>query len=175
MNKKNNEENKFPRLLVIGSMRHGKDTFAEIMRDEFGLTFISSSQAAADIFIYDELKDKYGYNTPEECFEDRVNHRAEWKTLICEYNKDDRAKLAKGILAKCDCYVGMRDWEEIDECMRQGLFDLIIWVDASERLPLEPADSFNITKNDAHIIVENNTDLESFREKVLRLGKIFKK
>lgn len=165
----------FPTLLVIGNATHGKNTFAEILRDEFGLKFISSSQAAADIFIYDELKEKYGYKTPEECFEDRVNHRGEWKTMICDYNKDDRAKLAKGILANSDCYVGMRDWEEIDECMRQGLFDLIIWVDASERLPLESEDSFNITKECAHIIVENNTDLESFREKVLRLGKIFSK
>ncbi len=169
------EKKTFPKLLIIGNMRHGKDTFAEIMRDEFALTFISSSQAAADIFLYDALKEKYGYKTPEKCFEDRVNHRAEWKTLIYDYNKDDRAKLAKGILAKCDCYVGMRDWEEIDECMRQGLFDLIIWVDASERLPLESEDSFNITKNNAHIIVENNADLESFREKVIRLGKIFSK
>jgi dephospho-CoA kinase len=162
------------RLLVIGHARHGKDSLAEILHEKFGLKFISSSQACADIFIYGELKDKYGYTTSEECFEDRVNHRAEWKQLICDYNKDDRAKLAKGILENSDCYVGMRDREEINECMRQGLFDIIIWVDASERLPLEDPSSFDIDKTCADIIIENNGTFEGFKEKVLRLGKFLK-
>lgn len=153
-------------------MRHGKDSFAEILNEHFGLSFQSSSQAAANIFLYDSLKDKYGYKTPEECFEDRVNHRAEWKTMICDYNKNDRAKLAKEILKNSDCYVGMRDREEINECMRQGLFDIIVWIDASDRLPLEPADSFDIDKSCADIIIENNGTFEEFKEKVLRFGKI---
>ncbi len=63
------------KLLVLGHKRHGKDTFAELLAEEFKYTFESSSQAAADIFLYDELKDKYSYETPEECFEDRMNHR----------------------------------------------------------------------------------------------------
>lgn len=163
------------KILVLGNMRHGKDSFAEILNEEFGIRFQSSSQASADIFLYDALKDKYGYKTPEECFEDRVNHRPEWKQMICDYNKDDRAKLAKAILKDSDCYVGMRDKEEIDECMRQGLFDLIIWVDASERLPLEPASSFNIDKTCADIIIENNGTFEEFKDKVLRFGKILYK
>ena len=151
-------------------MRHGKDTFAEILRDEFGLTFISSSQAAADIFIYDELKEKYGYTTSIECFEDSMNHRQEWYEMICDYNKDDKAKLAKGILSMADCYVGMRDRGEIEECIKQGLFDLVIWIDASERLPLEDANSFNIDKSCADIIIENNDDYETFKSKVIRIG-----
>jgi dephospho-CoA kinase len=169
------KQNKDSKFLILGSARHGKDSFAEIMNEVYGLKFKSSSQAAADIFLYDTLKDKYGYETPEECFEDRVNHRAEWKELICDYNKDDRARLAKDILKDSDCYVGMRDRDEINECMCQGLFDIIIWVDASERLPQEPASSFNIDKTCADIIVENNGTYEEFREKVIRLGKILKK
>ncbi|MEI6880338.1 MAG: hypothetical protein WCK82_03255 [Bacteroidota bacterium] len=163
------------KILVLGSARHGKDTFAEILNEHFGLIFQSSSQAAADIFLYDALKDKYGYKTPEECFEDRVNHRAEWKQMICDYNKDDKAKLAKEILKNSDCYIGMRDRAEIDECMKQGLFDLIVWVDASERLPLEPASSFDIDKSCAHVIFENNGTFEEFKDKVLRFGKILYK
>ena len=175
MTKENKTKNNFPRLLILGSARHGKDTFAEILNEQFGLKFKSSSQAAADIFLYDALKDKYGYTTSEQCFEDRVNHRAEWKQMICDYNKDDRAKLAKEILRTSDCYVGMRDKEEINECMRQGLFDLIIWVDATGRLPEEPASSFDIDKSCADIIIENNETFEVFKEKVLRLGSILNK
>ena len=165
----------FPKLLILGSARHGKDTFAELLRDNFGLRFKSSSQAAADIFIFNELKGKYGYTTPEQCFEDRVNHRGEWHDMICEYNKEDRAKLAKGILEHADCYVGMRDRLEIEESMRQGLFDLIVWVDASKRLPLESSDSFNIDISCADVIIENNTTFEEFKTKVQRFGKILNK
>lgn len=160
------------KLLVIGAARHGKDTFAEILRDDFGLKFKSSSQSAADIFIYDELKETYGYKTPEECFEDRVNHRQEWYEMIRDYNEHDRARLAKGILKDADCYVGMRDRGEIEECMKQGLFDLIIWVDASERLPLEDASSFNIDRSCADIVIENNGTFEEFKTKVHRLGHV---
>ena len=169
------EEKSFPKLLIIGNMRHGKDSFAEILGENFGLKFKSSSQAAADIFLYDALKDKYRYNNSEECFEDRVNHRPEWYEMICDYNKEDRAKLAKDILTLTDCYVGMRDREEIEESMRQGLFDLIVWVDASERLPLESESSFNIDKNCADVIIYNNGSYEEFVEKVIRIGKVFQK
>jgi len=159
-----------PKLLIIGSARHGKDSMAEILQENFGLKFKSSSQAAAEIFIYDALKEKYGYQTPEECFEDRVNHRAEWHQLICDYNIDDKAKLAKGILEQAECYVGMRDYREIKECINQELFDLIIWVDASERLPDEDSSSFNINKEDADIIIDNNSTYEEFETRVIRLG-----
>jgi hypothetical protein len=164
------KNNKLPTLLLVGHARHGKDSLAEILQEHFGLKFKSSSEAAAEIFIYDELKDKYGYKTPFECFEDRVNHRSEWYDLICGYNSVDKAKLAKGILEYADCYVGMRDSGEIKECIKQKLFDLIIWVDASDRLPLEDTTSFNITKSDADIIIENNDSFEEFKDRVIRLG-----
>jgi len=160
------------KLCIIGAARWGKDSMAEILQEEFGLKFKSSSQASSEIFIYDALKEKYNYNTPEECFEDRVNHRVEWHDLICEYNKNDKARLAKKILKHADAYVGMRDSSEIKECIKQGLFNLIIWVDASKRLPLESKESFNIDISDADIIIDNNSSFEEFREKVIRLGKL---
>ena len=169
---KNKTKKNNPKLLVVGSARNGKDTFGEILRDIYGYEFKSSSQAAADIFIYDELKDKYGYKTSEECFEDRVNHRPEWHQMICDYNKDDQARLAKDILKNADCYIGMRDTGEIKECIRQGLFDLIIWVDASDRKPEEGRGSMNIDKSIADIIIDNNSDLNSFRQRVIRLGNV---
>lgn len=69
----------------------------------------------------------------------------------------------------------MRDRNEIDECMKQGLFDIIVWIDASDRLPLEPLSSFDIDKSCADIIIENNGTFEQFKEKVLRFGKILYK
>ena len=159
------------KILILGNGRHGKDTLGELFNKYFGLTFMSSSQASADFFLYNQLKDKYGYTTSEECFEDRVNHREEWYQAICDYNKDNRARLAQDILSRSDCYVGMRDKEEFNECVKQKLFDIIIWVDASKRLPLEPGTSFNINMSDADIIVENNGTFEEFVEKSKRIGK----
>ena len=49
--------------------------------------------------------------------------------------------------------------------MNQGLFDLIVWVDASDRLPLEPATSFNIDKSCADIIINNNGTLDEFKSR----------
>jgi hypothetical protein len=66
----------------------------------------------------------------------------------------------------------MRDKEEFNECVKQNLFDIIIWVDASKRLPLEPGTSFNIDMSDADIIVENNGTFEEFVEKSKRIGRI---
>lgn len=163
---------KMPRLLIIGHGRHGKDTLAEIFARDYGMTFKASSMAASEIFIYDVLKDTYGYRTPEECFADRGNHRKEWYDLICLYNEHDKAKLAKSIMTTSNCYVGMRDKLEIDECLRQGVFDLVIWVDASSRLPKEPKDSFNITTKSADILISNNGTFEEFEIKARRLGNI---
>lgn len=162
------------KILIIGHGRHGKDTLAELLKVHSGLSFKSSSLAAAEIFIYDALKEKYGYETLMQCYDDRHNHRAEWYNLITGYNENDRARLAKEILSTNDCYVGMRDREEIQECRRQGIFDLIIWVDASDRLPLEDSSSFNIDKGLADIILENNSTLSEFESKVIRLCSIFK-
>lgn len=154
------------KLLIIGHARHGKDTIAEILAEEFFMTFQSSSQAAADIFIYDVLKDKYGYITPEECFEDRVNHRAEWHDLICEYNQHDKARLAKGIMENNDIYVGMRSNAEVECCLDDGIFDLVIGV-YDPRKPEEPKDSFDIDMwKKADFVIPNAGTLEEFQYKV---------
>lgn len=156
-------------LLIIGHGRHGKDTLAEIWDKHYGLRYTASSMMCARIFIFDALKDKYGYETLEECFEDRVNHRDEWKKMICDYNTPDKSKLSKEILRTNDCYVGLRDREEVDAAKAANLFKLIIWVDASERLPPEP--TCGVTKDDADVIIDNNCTLEEFEDRAVRLGR----
>lgn len=162
------------KILIIGHARSGKDTCAEILAKQIGMTFQSSSMAAAKIFLFDALKEKYGYNTFEECFEDRVNRRVEWHDLITEYNKDDKARLAKEILKNSDCYVGMRSGVEITECLRQGLFDLIVWIDAPKRVPEESLQSFQIDNSYADIIIDNNRTQEEFEGKVRKLGSLLR-
>lgn len=160
------------KILIIGHGRHGKDSLAEYWRDRFGMTFRSSSMAAAEIFIYQKLKDSLGYSTLEECYEDRHNYRDLWYEMICEYNKTNPSRLAEQILLVADCYVGMRDSREIKCCLIKGLFDIVVWVDASERVPLESASSFQITKDLADVIIENNGSLAEFQTRAERFGKL---
>jgi len=136
------------------------------------MTFKASSVAASEIFIYDMLKDKYGYKTTDECFNDRVNLRTEWYNLICLYNKYDKSRLAKDIMSTSDCYVGMRDKSEILECKKQKVFDIIIWVDASRRLPHESSDSFNVSYDMADIVIYNDHSLEEFELKAAAIGNL---
>lgn len=159
------------KYLIIGDARHGKDTLAEIWAAEFDWTYKSSSLAAAEIFIFEALRYVLGYKTPQECFEDRVNHRALWYELIRAYNSEDKTRLAKEIVSDCDGYIGMRDAEEIHACRKSRVFDLVIWVDASKRLPPEDKSSFNIDKSITDIIIPNNESLELFTKRAVRLGK----
>jgi hypothetical protein len=156
------------KLLVIGHMRHGKDTVAEMIEEQTEMSFKSSSEMAAEIFIYDELKDKYGYSSFMECFEDRMNHRAEWHDLIKNYNNPDKARLAKEILKHNDMYVGMRSQAEIDKCIEDDIFDMIIGVFDPTK-PLEPKDSFDIDLFDSSDIIIPTGDLETVKRKVRKL------
>lgn len=158
------------KILIVGYKRSGKDTAAEFWHKHFGMTFKSSSIAACEIFLFDALKAKYSYNTPEECFHDRHDKRAEWYELIKEYNRGDPARLASKILETSDCYVGMRNKAEIDGS--RHLFDLVVWIDADARAGVEGEDSCTITKEVADIIIENNGTREEFEIKLLRLGNI---
>ncbi len=146
------------KLLIIGNGRHGKDTVAEIMKEQYNLPFLSSSLFAAENIIYPVLKSRY--NSIQECFEDRIHHRKEWYDLICDFNSEDPAKLARCILEQYDMYVGMRSSRELQSVRTLGLVDFIIWVDASQRLPLEDVASCTVLSTDADFIIDNNGTME---------------
>ena len=163
------------KILILGHGRSGKDTAAEYWHGVFGLKHESSSMAAARIFIYDALKEKYGYENFNQCYNDRHKDddmRKEWFDLITEFNREDPSRLAKEILKDSDCYVGMRDTKEIQCCQYQFMFDLIIWIDAKGRVKDESPGSFNITKDIADIVIENKGDVLSFVAKLDRIGEI---
>lgn len=143
------------KVLVIGHARHGKDTFCEMLKER-GLSFESSSEAALEEAIWPLLKGFY--KSKKECFEDRVNHRALWFTLIRYYNTPNKSKLAEVILSKSDVYCGIRNLEEFEAS--KHLFKHIVWVGAENRKPLEGPDSFELDIDDCNYVVNNNGDLK---------------
>ena len=160
-----------PKLLIIGNARHGKDTVCDILREEFNYSFRSSSDFCAEKFIYAALKDKYGYTTYAQCFEDRHNHRAEWYDMIHAYCKDDFARLGREIFAENDIYCGLRNKSEFHAMKNTGVFDYAIWVDRSDHLPPEPKDSMSLEQWMADYTIDNNTTLEELKFNTLNLIK----
>lgn len=156
------------KILIIGHAGHGKDTAAEYLKEQFQLTYSSSSEMANKLFLFDMLKDIYGYKTEQECFDDRGNKRAIWYDAICKFNTPNKTRLAECIIEKHDCYVGMRSIDEYNECYNQNMFDMVVFVDASERLPKEDESSFTIPKSVADVVIENNGTIEEFKRKLFR-------
>jgi hypothetical protein len=158
-----------PKLLIIGNARHGKDTVCEILRDEFGYSFRSSSDFCAERFIYAALKDKYQYTSYEQCFTDRHNHRAEWYDMIHEYCRDDYARLGREIFAENDIYCGLRNKAEFHAMRNTGVFDYAIWVDRSDHLPQEDRSSMSLEIWMADYVIDNNGTLEDLKRNTREL------
>jgi len=158
------------KLMICGYARHGKDTVGELLEQELDITFDSSSMFACKLFLFDALKVKYGYNTPQEAFEDRGNHRKEWFDMICAYNADDPSRLTREIFAQHDMYVGIRNRIEFLDAREKNLFDLSIWVDAAERKPPESGVSNTVSKDLCDIILDNNSDENTLKRRVKRLA-----
>lgn len=120
------------KILILGHGAHGKDTAAEAFDAIHGLSFISSSLAAAEMAVFPVLGPKYGYLSVADCYDDRRNHREEWRDLIAAYVSQDKSRLAREILEEYNCYVGMRKLDEYEASAH--LFDRIFYVDAGERV-----------------------------------------
>lgn len=157
------------KLLVIGHGRHGKDTVCELLRDQYGYNFESSSQFCSRLFIYNQLKDKYNYSSEEECYDDRHHHRSEWYNAICDYNIPDPSRLGREIFKKHDIYCGLRNKKEFHAMRNAGVFDYAIWVDRGDHLPSEARTSMSLEQWMADYTIDNNGTLEELEFNVKQL------
>lgn len=159
------------KLLVIGHGRHGKDTVCEILKNKYNYSFESSSRFCSKLFIFNDLKEKYGYANEEECYADRHNRRAEWYDAICAYNVTDAARLGREIFKKHDVYCGLRNKKEYHAMRNTGVFNYAIWVDRSDHLPLEDKSSMTLEQWMADFTIDNNGSL---RELEFNLDQLMK-
>lgn len=155
------------KLLIIGYGRHGKDTVAELL-EELGWSYLSSSLHCAERAVRPAMEAiGIDYASTAECFADRANHRAFWKHAIAEYNTP-KDRLIKEILSEADIYVGLRCRKEFEA--GRHLFDKVIWVDRSVKLPPDP--SCDLRPWDADMIVDNNSGLLQLRRAVTHLDHV---
>lgn len=187
-----------PKFLILGHARHGKDTVAELLSDEYGFAFTSSSLFCAEKVIWEavhnqqaaidrhiaagspgmsagQLIEELGmmagreYPSYAECFADRGNFRAAWFSLIAAYCYPEKERLAREIFAENDVYVGIRHPTELNAAINSGLVDISIWIDASERLEAEPLSSCKVEPWMAMFTVDNNGNPEDLRRNVRQL------
>jgi hypothetical protein len=153
------------KLLIIGYGRHGKDSAGEILARDYGMRSVSSSEFAAQKAVFPVVADLYA--DWRACFEDRANHRELWFHAIAAYNLRPGPMLAEQILEGHDIYTGMRRRAEFKRSCR--LFDAVIWVDRSDHLPPEPAESMELTAEDAAFVVNNNGALADLPGEISRM------
>ena len=156
------------KLLVLGRARHGKDSFCDILWDYCGLTSASTSKIANELFMYEGLKDMFGYENPDECYRDRVNHRQLWFDLIRTYTRQHPSALGEYAWANYDLYNGVRSLEEFKAIKDLNLFDATVWIDASDRLGYTiDNDICEVTVDDCDYVLTNNGTLDEFIEQVV--------
>ncbi len=168
-----------PKVLLLGYGRHGKDTVAEMLRDDYGLSFTSSSMICTEKVMMPHFEAKRKkwhkeeakmgllapvfYTSPEECFADRHNHRQEWFDAIEQFNSPDKSALGRVIFRDHDVYCGLRSAREFAAIKNAGLYDVCIWVDALTRVNAEGRDSCTVEPWMADYVLDNNGTPEELR------------
>ena len=97
------------------------------------------------------------------CYNDRRNHRSQWRDLICAYNQEDPARLGREIFMHYDIYNGIRSRREFTALQDADLIDVVLWVDASKRLPDSSDVTMELTTEDADHIIDNNGSLAELK------------
>ena len=163
------------KLMIIGHAESGKDDAASFIRKKLGLTFESSSLFCVKKFLFIKAIRDFGpdrFKTPEELYEARRfddKLRVWMYDSICDINKEDPTTLAAAIFDKYEIYVGIRSYHELEACKKKWPELLVLYLDADGRVPKEPEESCTVTKEQAHIIIENKNSLEEFEDKLERL------
>lgn len=148
------------KIVVCGHGGHGKDTFCEML----GRSWNSSSSWALPNVIWRDPTIRYKYaGNIDRCYEDRRNNRELWYNMIKGYNSEDPSRLARELLSGSDVYCGMRSAEEFSVCEDRMVFDLSVWVDASDRVPVEDHSDDMVTPDMCDYFIDNNGDLENLR------------
>ena len=154
-----------PKLLVVGHGRHGKDTVCEML-EKYGYSFQSSSKFCSELFIFNDLKDKYNYADEEECYADRHNRRELWYNMIHDYCRNDLARLGRNLFRENQIYCGLRNKREFFAMQNEEIFDYAIWVDRTDHLPLESSKSMSIEQWMCDYTLDNNGDLKRLQRNV---------
>lgn len=113
-----------PKVAICGPSRCGKDTAAAWFHAN---TPLRMGKATSEI-ILPVAAERLGLSLAE-AFARRHEDRKFWFDVANELRLSDSAYLARRVLEDSDIVVGVRSRDELITCRREGLVDLVIWID----------------------------------------------
>lgn len=144
---------------VVGYKGHGKDHVCEYLRSRYGLTYIPTTPFMMEEACLPYLKGRLNVSSVKELMRKKQNIRPQLYEAVNHYNKDNPTRFIEKVFEVSDIYCGLRNIEQLEAAQEKGFADIVIWVDASKRLPEEGRDSFTITHTDCDIYIDNNRGL----------------
>jgi len=159
------------KLYICSGKRSGKDYAAEYLKCKLGIKYESSSMFAIKNVLFNRLQKEFGFKTPEEAYENRQSpEMRKWLfEAISDINKNDLTDLSALIFKENNCYVGIRNYEELEAAKKRWEDVMVIWIDAEGRVPEESVESCTVKKSQADVIIENKGTVEEFDDKLRRL------
>ena len=157
---------------ICGYGEAGKDTAALYLASITGKKYICGTSVWAAPMVFKEIRRRgYGacYQTAQQAWEDRRNHRQLWYDIITDYNANDPAQLYKDCLAEQDFLTGLRHKHELQACKEAGLCSLWLWISR----PGYTEASCSITPEDCDRTIENSGSIEAFKLRLHNFAKEF--
>ncbi len=156
------------RVLFVGHAQHGKDTACEVLAAATGWT----NAGTTSLYLAKHVAARLGISV-EDAYAQRRRSEADrmlWRQIGDEVRQTDPALLVRDALAVGPITGGCRGLPEIEAVRREGLVDLIVWVDASKRKPWDVTMEFG--PEHADVIVNNNGSEEEFQWRIRRLAAV---
>lgn len=150
------------RVVVIGPKRSGKDTVCGLLGSPYKSTSQVFAPRAVKRFADHGLCQ---YRSVQACFDDRGQHRQQWFDWIRAYTKVNPARLGREVFRTVDVLCGCRSRFELAVIRAKFPDALVVWVDASTRVP-PTAEAMDVTAQDADVTVNNNGTLSETRQQL---------
>jgi hypothetical protein len=157
--------NGLPVLAIVGHGRAGKDTAAEWLRDHTHLKF----KGGCSYTGCDYVAKKLGLSW-HEAWRTRHELRMDWYRILNEYREGDPSRLVRDCLEHSDIVCGIRDRMEMIAAKKEGLLDLIVWIDRP--VPVDPTVTFTI--EDADVIIRNYSGFDDFYARLRRFSNVLR-
>lgn len=167
-------------LAIVGYGRCGKDTAGEYLAEHTVLKFEGGCSWAGRHYMAERLSKDYGRRvTPEEAYDNRHGMpgedpnvmRLKWYNYLNEFREGDPARLIRLVLKTSDFVCGLRDREELIAARKEGLLDLIVWIERPT-VPIDPTVTF--TKDDCDIVIMNDGTKGDYYRRLRRLATALK-
>lgn len=150
------------RVLFCGHGRAGKDTACE----RFALATGLRNAGTVSRYLAPHVARRLGVSE-EQAYAERRQNRELWRAVGDELRREDPAFLVRTMFQHGDIGGGVRGLAEIEAVHREGMADLIVWVE-NPRVPSDPTLEFDELHCD--LLVLNASTLDDFHHHLDRLA-----